>query len=74
MLLEYLYISLPQKNGSCLGSAIYGATVAGTEAGGYDSLEEAAAKMGGEVNKIYRPREEYREAYNKLYEEYKNSS
>ena len=65
-----VYISAAE-NGSCLGSAIYGATVAGTEAGGYDSLEEAAAKMGGEVNKIYRPREEYREAYNKLYEEYK---
>ena len=65
-----VYISAAE-NGSCLGSAIYGATAAGAAAGGYDSLGEAAAKMGGEVNKIYRPQEAYREAYNKLYEEYK---
>lgn len=65
-----VYISAAE-NGSCLGSAIYGAAAAGTAAGGYDSLGEAAAKMGGEVNKIYRPQEAYREAYNKLYEEYK---
>lgn len=65
-----VYISAAE-NGSCLGSAIYGATAAGAAAGGYDSLGEAAAKMGGEVNKIYRPQDAYREAYNKLYEEYK---
>ena len=65
-----VYISAAE-NGRCLGSAIYGAAAAGTAAGGYDSLGEAAAKMGGEVNKIYRPQEAYREAYNKLYEEYK---
>lgn len=53
-----------------LGSAIFAAHAAGTEAGGYDSLEDAVNAMGKLSDKVYRPIPENRAVYDKLYAEY----
>lgn len=59
------------ENGSCMGSAVYGAVAAGKKAGGYDDLREAAEAMGRNTDRTYMPREQYRKRYDILYEEYK---
>ncbi|MBQ7548876.1 MAG: ribulokinase [Clostridia bacterium] len=59
------------KEGGALGSAIYGSCAAGKEIGGYDSLYEAAEKLGKVKDKVYTPDPEHVAVYNKLYEEYK---
>ena len=59
------------ENGSCTGSAVYGAVAAGAAAGGYDGLKEAAEAMGGKVGRVHMPEERYRQHYDALYEEYK---
>lgn len=59
------------ENGSCTGSAVYGAVAAGAAAGGYDSLKEAAQAMGSRASRVYRPEKRYRSYYDALYKEYK---
>lgn len=58
-------------NGSCVGSAIYGAAAAGPERSGYRDLYEAACGMGADVVKTYAPDPALRPAYEVLYDEYK---
>ena len=59
------------ENGSCTGSAVYGAVAAGAGAGGYDGLKEAAEAMVGHISRVYMPEERYRQHYDALYKEYK---
>lgn len=54
-----------------LGAAIAGAVVAGKQAGGYDSFEEALDKMTGVKEKKYRPDPKNAEIYDQLYALYK---
>ena len=53
-----------------LGSAIFGAVAAGGKAGGYDSIFEAADRMGKIKDIIYTPKLENAKIYDKLYAEY----
>ncbi len=53
-----------------LGSAMFGAVAAGRMMGGWDTIQEAAAHMGGVRDEIYRPIPENREIYAQLYCEY----
>ncbi len=46
------------KQGPALGAAIFGAVAAGSEAGGYDSIFEAAEKMGKLKDVVYMPNED----------------
>jgi L-ribulokinase len=54
-----------------LGSAMFGAVVAGAASGGYDTIFDAAKKMGGVKDVTYRPIPENHEIYKKLFAEYK---
>lgn len=65
-----VYIS-EAENGSCLGSAVYGAVAAGSKKGGYDSIYDAAKAMGGTVSRKYKPCEQNRRIYDALYSEYR---
>lgn len=58
------------SNGPALGSAIFAAAAAGTEAGGYADPEAAAAKMGKIRDTVYTPIPENAVLYQRLYEEY----
>ena len=53
-----------------LGSAMYGAVVAGAAAGGYDTIGEAAAAMVKPHARTYRPSAGNRAVYDDLYAEY----
>lgn len=53
-----------------LGSAMFGAVVAGSENGGYDTIAQAAAAMGGVKDLVYRPNPQEHAVYNQLYAEY----
>ncbi len=53
-----------------LGSAIFAAHAAGSEAGGYDSLDDAVNTMGKLSDKVYHPILENQAVYDKLYAEY----
>ena len=53
-----------------LGSAMHGAVAAGKDAGGYDTIEEAAARMAGIRDKTYKPDAAAHEVYEKIYAEY----
>jgi len=53
-----------------LGSAMFGAVAAGTEAGGYDSIFEAAQHMARLKDDVYRPIAEHAAVYDKLYADY----
>lgn len=57
--------------GGALGSAIFGTVAAGSENGGYDSVFDAASKLGKVLDKAYEPIKENSEIYDKLFEEYK---
>ncbi len=59
------------KQGPALGAAIFGATAAGKEAGGYENIYEAAEKMGSLKDISYTPNEDEAKIYDKLYEEYR---
>lgn len=50
-----------------LGAAIFGAVVAGVEAGGYATAEEAQVKMTGVKDVIYKPNPENHALYQELY-------
>jgi L-ribulokinase len=54
-----------------LGSAMFGAVAAGKDAGGYDSIFEAAEKMARVKDEMYRPIPENHEIYKRLFAEYK---
>jgi len=54
-----------------LGSAMFGALAAGKTAGGYDTIENAAAAMAKVKPFSYKPVAEKVEVYKKLYAEYK---
>lgn len=53
-----------------LGSAMHGAVAAGREAGGYDSIFEAARHMAHVQKTSYRPRPAYHNVYDVLFKEY----
>ena len=53
-----------------LGSAIFGAVAAGSMAGGYDNIADAAEAMGKLLDVVYQPRQGEVEIYDALYREY----
>ncbi|MBQ2956640.1 MAG: ribulokinase [Clostridia bacterium] len=53
-----------------LGAAMLGAVAAGSAAGGYDCIEDAAREMGGTLETIYRPNPAAHAVYDRLYREY----
>jgi len=53
-----------------LGSAMFGAVAAGPEAGGYATITEAAARMAGLKDVVYRPDPDRAVIYEELYREY----
>jgi L-ribulokinase len=53
-----------------LGSAMHGAVAAGAEAGGYDSIVDAAKNMARLRDESYEPIAEHKAVYDKLYAEY----
>lgn len=56
--------------GPALGASIFGAVAAGKEKGGYDSVFEAAEKMGKLKEIVYLPNEYASKVYDELYLEY----
>ncbi|MGI6654554.1 MAG: ribulokinase [Christensenellales bacterium] len=57
--------------GPALGSAIFGAVAAGSRAGGYDDVFEAARHMGRAENREYTPCQEAVAVYDQLFQEYR---
>ncbi len=55
---------------SALGSAMHAAVAAGTGAGGYDSIFDAAKKMARVQKKTFRPCPEHHDIYNLIFKEY----
>jgi L-ribulokinase len=55
---------------AALGAAMFGAVAAGSEAGGYDSIVEAAERMARIREETFKPIAENVTIYNRLYEEY----
>jgi L-ribulokinase len=53
-----------------LGSAMFGAVAAGAAAGGYDTIQQAAAKMAHLKDEVYRPIPANKRVYDQLYAEY----
>ena len=53
-----------------LGSAMFAAVAAGEEAGGHDTIFEAAQHMGRLKEIVYRPDPAHRKVYDQLYGEY----
>jgi L-ribulokinase len=53
-----------------VGSAMHGAVAAGPEAGGYKDIFEAAQRMGGLKDTVFRPIPENVKVYDLLYQEY----
>ena len=53
-----------------LGSAMHGAVAAGSQAGGYDTIQQAAARMAGVRDKTYRPSAQAHAVYDKIFAEY----
>lgn len=69
-------IKMPVKiagslQGPALGSAIFGAVAAGSEAGGYGSVFDAARAMGKIKDVVYNPIPENSERYDRLFREYR---
>lgn len=54
-----------------LGSAMFGAVAAGSSRGGYDTIVDAAKKMGKVKETYYKPDTDNVEIYKKLYAEYR---
>ena len=59
-----------EQSGS-LGAAMLGIAAAPSEVTGYNNLTEVVEKLSKRGDKAYRPNAENKEAYDKLYEEYK---
>ncbi len=53
-----------------LGSAMFGAVAAGRQAGGYESIFDAAKHMARLKNEVYRPNPACQKIYDQLYAEY----
>jgi L-ribulokinase len=58
------------KQTPALGSAMFGAVAAGTNAGGYDSIFEAAKHMAHLKDEVYRPIPANQAIYDELFAEY----
>ncbi len=58
------------KQTPALGAAMFGAVAAGSEKGGYDTITEAAKKMGRVREGSFKPIPENVAVYEKLYQEY----
>ncbi|GAB4568494.1 MAG: ribulokinase [Anaerolineae bacterium] len=58
------------SQGGALGSAMHAAVAAGKEAGGYESIVEAAKHMARLRDESYRPIPEHQKIYDRLYAEY----
>lgn len=58
------------SQGPALGAAIFGAVAAGSTRGGYDTVQEAARRMGSLREITYTPTEENARIYDQLYAEY----
>jgi len=56
---------------SALGSAMFGAVAAGSRAGGYDDIVEAARHMAHLKSESFRPIPDHLKIYESLYEEYR---
>ncbi|RKY59219.1 MAG: ribulokinase [Candidatus Latescibacterota bacterium] len=54
-----------------LGSAMFGAVAAGSKAGGYDNIVEAAEHMAHLKPESFKPVPDYRKIYEGLYEQYR---
>ncbi|MBM4017349.1 MAG: ribulokinase, partial [Planctomycetes bacterium] len=54
-----------------LGSAMHGAVAAGSAAGGYDSIRDAALRMAGVRDKTYRPDAGAHTVYEEIFAEYR---
>lgn len=64
-------ISIAQsKQTAALGSAMCGAVAAGVENGGYATIFDAIQNMSKPPQIVYRPNLEYREIYQRMYDEY----
>jgi L-ribulokinase len=65
-------IKLAQQLLTCpaLGSAMHAAVAAGREAGGYDSIFDAAQKMAQVQRHSYKPNKKNHEVYNRIFKEY----
>jgi L-ribulokinase len=58
------------KQTPALGSAMFGAVAAGSRAGGYDTIFEAAGRMARLKDEVYQPIPANREFYDRLFAEY----
>jgi len=58
------------EQAGALGSAMHAAVAAGKERGGYDSIQDAAAKMAHLRDEVYRPDREAVAVYDQLFAEY----
>ncbi len=58
------------KQTPALGSAMFGAVAAGSRAGGYDTIFEAARRMARLKDEVYRPIPANRKIYDRLFAEY----
>lgn len=59
------------RQASALGSAIFGAVAAGSAAGGYDSIYDAASAMAHLADDVYMPIPAHQAVYDRLYAEYR---
>jgi L-ribulokinase len=55
---------------SAAGAAIFGSVAAGKEHGGYDSMTEAIARMGGVRERAFLPNAEAAKVYDRIYKDY----
>jgi len=53
-----------------LGSAQFGAVAAGSKAGGYRTIFDAAKRMGGVKDKVFKPQKRAHQLYRRLFDEY----
>lgn len=61
-------VEISKSSETCaLGSAMAGAVVAGSKAGGYDSFDEAERRMTGVLPKKYLPNPEHQRVYDRLF-------
>jgi len=63
-------LATPASHASAVGAAIYAAAAAGAREGGYDSLQDAIARMGSRERVVYRPRPAEQRFYAQLYQDY----
>ena len=61
---------LASKQGPALGAAVFGAAVAGSARGGYDTLAEASRAMCSPTAAVYEPDAGSADVYDRLYAEY----